>query len=218
MPAATRSPGLKLLFALLSGALLAIPLFAMYLMVYDRRTQSETARTEIAQGWGGAQVLAAPVLVLPYQEQVTETVNENGKQVQHTNTVDRELVVSPDTADVRTAIVPQTRRKSIYEAVVYEAAAGGTERFSLPADLSRSGVKPEQIRYDRAELRVGLSDARGLFGRPPALSVDGQALRLQPGHGPNETSGSGFFAYLDAGAILRLCVRLPSCPLPPCLT
>lgn len=201
MPAATRSPGLKLLFALLSGAVLAIPLFAMYLMVYDRHAQSETARTAIAEGWGGAQVLAGPVLVLPYEEQVTETVTENGHQVQRTNTVARELVVSPDTAEVGTTITPQRRRKSIYEAVVYEATASGTARFSLPADLQRSGVRPDQLHYDRAELRVGLSDARGLFGQPPALSVDGQPLRLQPGHGPTETGGAGFFAYLDAGAI-----------------
>lgn len=201
MSATPRSPGTKLLFALLSGALLAIPLFAMYLMVYDRQSHSETARGEIAQGWGGAQVLAGPVLVLPYEDQVTETVAENGHQVQRTSTVARELVVSPDIADIQTTVAPQRRRKSIYEAVVYEAEASGTERFSLPTDLARSGVRPDQLHLDRAELRVGLSDARGLVGRPPLLTVDGRPLRLQPGHGPSETGKSGFFGYLDASSI-----------------
>lgn len=197
----TRTPGQKLLFAILIAALLAVPLFAVYLLVYDRQSQSETARASIAAGWGGPQVMAGPVLILPYEEQVLETVSENGKQVQHARVAQRELALSPDTLDLSTGVVPQRRHKSIYEAVVYEAQADGHARFSLPVDLARSGVKPDQLHYDRAELRFGLADARGLYGPPPTIVADGRALRLQPGHGPGETAGSGFFAFLDAGAI-----------------
>ena len=74
----TRTPGTKLLFAILIAGLLAIPLFAIYLLVYDRESQSTQARTAIAAGWGGPQVLAGPVLSLPYDEQVEETVTDNG--------------------------------------------------------------------------------------------------------------------------------------------
>ena len=59
LPAPNRSPGMKLLLALLVGAVLTIPLFAVYLLVYDRQSQSETARSSIAEGWGGPQTLAA---------------------------------------------------------------------------------------------------------------------------------------------------------------
>ena len=70
-----RSPGQKLLFAILVGALLAIPLFAIYLLVYDRSNQSTKAQASIVQGWGGAQVIAGPVLVIPYTVTSTETVD-----------------------------------------------------------------------------------------------------------------------------------------------
>lgn len=218
-----RSPGIKLLTALLLAAVLAIPLFAIFLLVYDRQSQSTEARTAIAAGWGGPQVLAGPVLSLPYEEQVEETVTENGKQVKKVSIAARELLLAPEANDLGTDIVPEKRRKSIYEAVVYQASAKGDASFALPADLARSGVKPEQLHYDRAELRFGLSDARGLVGSPPSIVVGtrplprmpspdhtvstdsgntgGQSLRPQPGHGPAETGGSGFFAFLDASAL-----------------
>ena len=102
-----RSHGAKLLFALLIGALLAIPLFTVYLLVYDRQSQSETARSSIAAGWGGPQTIAGPVLVIPYTVQASETVTEGGKQVVKTSTVWRELTLAPDAADIR--IGPEAR-------------------------------------------------------------------------------------------------------------
>lgn len=197
----TRTPGNKLTVAILIAALLAIPLFAVYLLVYDRQSQSETARASIAEGWGGPQTIAGPVLVLPYQEDVTETVNEGGRQVARTTRVWRELVLSPTTLDLKTAITPERRRRSIYEAIVYEAQADGMARFALPADLARFGITADRLAYDRAEIRFGLKDARGLFGQPPRVTVDGRRLALQPGKGLAETGGSGFFTWLDAGAI-----------------
>ncbi len=197
----TRTPGRKLLMAILIGALLAIPLFTVYMLVYDRQSQSDTARASIAEGWGGPQTMAGPVLVLPYQEQVTETIEEGGKQVVKANTVWRELTLSPEIADLKTELTPERRSRSIYEAVLFEAKASGTARFALPSDLARFGITADRLVYDRAELRFGLKDARGLYGPPPAVSVDGRRLVLQPGKGSPATGGSGFFTWLDASSI-----------------
>jgi len=196
-----RTPGAKFLFAGLIGLLLAIPLFSVYLLVYDRQSQSETARASIAEGWGGPQTIAGPFLVIPYLDQTTETVTEAGRQVTRSREVWRELVLAPDTADIGTTVKPERRQRSIYEAVVYEAAVQGQARFSLPADLPRLGIGAERLALDRAELRFGLSDARGLFGAPPRVSVGGRTLALQPGKGPAESQGSGFYAPLDAGTL-----------------
>jgi inner membrane protein len=195
------TPGRKLMMAVLIALLLAIPLFSIYLLNWDRQTQSETARASIAEGWGGPQTIAGPVLVLPYQEQVTETVTEGGRQVARTNTVWRELTLAPEQADLRTDLTPERRKRSIYEAVVYEATASGTARFALPTDLARFGITADRLLYDRAELRFGLKDARGLFGTPPSVSIDGRRLVLQPGKGSPATGNSGFFTWLDAASI-----------------
>ena len=193
-----RSPGAKFGIAVLLGVLLSIPLFSIYLLVYDRQQHSETARASIAEGWGGPQTMAGPLLVIPYQAQTTETVQEGGKPVTHTTTIWRELTLSPEIATIDTNIKPERRKRSIYEAVVYEATVKGQARFALPADLARFGVGLGALALDRAELRFGLSDARGLFGPPPRVAVGGQALVLQPGNGLSSTGGAGFFTWVDA--------------------
>ena len=74
-----RSPGIKLALAILVGFLLTIPLFSVWLLVYDRQSQSETVRASIAEGWGGPQKIAGPLLVIPYRTTVDETVTEGDR-------------------------------------------------------------------------------------------------------------------------------------------
>ena len=45
-----KSPGRKLLLAILIGVALAVPLFSVWLLVYDRQTQSDQARASITEG------------------------------------------------------------------------------------------------------------------------------------------------------------------------
>lgn len=197
-----RSPGGKLAVAILIGLLLAIPLFSVWLMVYDREQQSRTASQSIAEGWGGPQRVAGPLLVIPYRATVTETVTEGNRPVVRSRQVWQELTLSPEVSDIETRVVPERRKRSIYEVVVYEAEVAGKARFAMPADLARFGVAVSDMALDRAELRFGLSDPRGLYGQPPSVSVGGQKLRLQPGGGTLATNGAGFFAWLDAGALV----------------
>lgn len=198
---AERSPGMKLALVILVGAILSVPLFATWFLVYDRQEQSRTAQSSIAEGWGGPQVMAGPLLVIPYRSTVSETVTENGRPVLRSREVWQELTLSPEAVDLSTAVAPERRKRSIYEVVVYEARTSGRARFAIPSDLSRFEVALSDMALDRAELRFGLSDPRGLFGQPPRVSVGGRALRLQPGGGTGQTGGAGFFAWIDATAL-----------------
>jgi inner membrane protein len=199
MTAKERSPGFKLLLCVIIGFVLTIPLFATYALVWDRQSQSDTARAAIAQGWGGAQTVIGPVVVIPYTRDEVETLTENGKQSSRTITVQRELFLSPVTNAVTTAVKPERRRKAIYETVLFEAAFTGKAQFVLPADLPRYGITPEQLHLDRAEVRMGISDARGLLSQN-SLRVNGTALPLQPGKGLLATGNAGFFGFLDWSA------------------
>lgn len=177
------------------GALLAIPLMMVYALVWDRQSQSQTAQASIAQGWGGAQVLAGPVLVIPYETENVETVTENGKDRTRTVKVEANLYLSPLTHKTQTELTPERRRKAIYESVLFRAGQTGRASFALPADLNRYGVTREVLKLDRAELRFGVSDARGLQSGAKA-SVNGVGLELLPGKGLNATNGSGFFGFV----------------------
>jgi Inner membrane protein involved in colicin E2 resistance len=191
-----RSPGMKLLFVGLVSAVLIVPLLLVYALVYDRQSQSETAQASINAGWGGPQVLSGPVLAVPFRTTQTQNETADGKPVSRVVEVEKTLYVSPTTNRVTTRIAPEARSKSIYRSVLFTANTEGTATFALPADLSRFGVTRDKLIWDRAELRVGASDARGLTtgGR---ISANGKPLGVEPGKGPAASGGQGFFAFLE---------------------
>src|SRR6478672_10803655 len=194
----TRTPGAKLAFVIGIGLLLSIPLFSIWLLVYDRQSQKEEATASITAGWGAPQAMSGPVLVIPYRATATETVVENGQSLTRSRDVTRELTLAPEAVDLSTAVDPKVRKRSIYEAVVYDARVEGKARFAFPPDLARTGVDTGAMDMGRAELRFGVSDPRGL-GANPRVSVDGRQLRLQPGGG--SSGGRGFFAWIDAASL-----------------
>ncbi len=193
-----RTPGFKLFLSIVVAGALTIPLFSVWLLVYDRQSQQEEATRSITAGWGGAQVMSGPVLVVPYRTAATETVIENGQSVTRASEIAKELTLAPEAVELSTGIRPDVRRRSIYQAVLYDAAVAGKARFVLPPDLVRTGVDIAQMDMSRAELRFGLSDPRGL-GANPRVTIGGRPLRLLPGSGNG--GGRGFFAWVDAGSL-----------------
>ncbi|WP_404480715.1 cell envelope integrity protein CreD [Novosphingobium sp. BL-52-GroH] len=194
-PRRERSPGMKLLFVGLVALVLIVPLMLVYALVYDRQDQSQTAQAAINAGWGGAQVLSGPVVVVPFRTTQTQNETVDGKQVSRVVEVEKLFYISPVENRVTTRIDPQERRKSIYRSVLFTAQVKGAAAFALPADLERFGVTRERLMWDRAEVRVGTSDARGLTAGG-AIRANGRALEVQPGKGPAASGGQGFFAFL----------------------
>ncbi|WP_428628488.1 cell envelope integrity protein CreD [Sphingopyxis sp.] len=191
-----RSPGVKLVIAVLIAVALMVPLLMIYGLLWDRQQQAQTAQASIGQGWGGQQTIAGPVIVIPYRATETNTVTENGKDVTRTVNTIRNLYLSPQSNRADVVIKPEKRKKAIYETVVYESQISGTADFALPADIARFGVAREALMLDRAEVRLGVSDARGLVDGN-SVAVNGIPLALQPGKGLLSTGNSGTFAFVD---------------------
>ena len=195
-PRSERSPGVKLVIAVLIAVALMVPLLMIYGLLWDRQQQAQTAQASIGQGWGGQQTIAGPVIVIPYRATETNTVTENGKDVTRTVNTIRNLYLSPQSNAADIVIKPEKRKKAIYETVVYESQISGSADFVLPVDIARFGVAREALMLDRAEVRLGISDARGLVDGN-SVSVNGAPLALQPGKGLLSTGNSGTFAFVD---------------------
>ena len=199
-PAALRNtPARKLAGAILLGLLLAVPLFATYLLVYDRESQSQVARSSIVEGWGGAQTVAGPFLVIPFSRLVARETVENGRTVRRTDRQEELLFVAPSRSAIRSRIEAERRRRSIYEAVVYRSRVQIRGQFRMP-DFAALNVPLDSLRFAEAEVRVGIGNAKGLAGSRPVMLVGGQARPLIPGSGLSATSGSGFTAHAPIAA------------------
>lgn len=200
-----RSPGWKLFLSGVIGIALVIPLMMVYALVWDRQEQSSVAQNSIAAGWGGPQVMVGPVLVIPYTANSVETVEQNGRQTTRTVQVTKELFLSPEINALTTDLKPERKKKSIYESVLFVAENSGSARFALPADFARYGIAREALNLTGAELRFGISDARGLQSVSKVM-VNGNSLELQPGKGLAASGGSGFFTFVDWDAVTPLSV------------
>ncbi len=201
-----RSPGIRLLFVILVGLALSVPLLLVYALVYDRQDQANIAQASINAGWGGAQVLSGPLLVVPFRTTQSQNETVDGKAVSRVVEVEKLFYIAPQANKVATSIVPEERRKSIYRSVLYSATVKGAAQFALPADLERFGVTRERLEWDRAELRFGVSDARGLT-TGGSVSANDKPLAVQPGKGPAASNGQGFFAFVAWDGQGELAVR-----------
>jgi inner membrane protein len=196
-PAPARTPGFKFGLVVLLGALLAIPLFSVYLLVYDRQSQSATAKDAIVAGWGDTQTLSGPYLVVPFTHVVQTTTTDNGQTQTRQESRDDSLVIAPTTLAVDTRLQPELRKVSIYEAVIYTADVHARGAFQWP-DLAKLNIDPASVHLDRAQIAMGIGSAKGLAGSQPVVSVDGQRLPLIPGSGLSQNDGSGFSGRLAA--------------------
>ena len=139
--AGERTPGFKLALAIIVGLILTIPLFSVWLLVYDRKTQSEQATSSITEGWGGPQAMAGPVLVIPYRASANETVVENGQSI--TRSRDVMFVRSKRTMAALGKCVRLTGR---------ECRAIGAERTFDAARLLRAANRCSEVHHRLHEI------------------------------------------------------------------
>jgi len=200
MARAARSPGLKLLVIVGLTILMAVPLFLIQISLSDREQTAEGAAADIAQGYGGAQTVSGPLLLIPYSVQRLETVD--GKSVQTTQHFT--AVLLPDDLNINVQADTETRSRGIFPVPVYRAAVDLRASFDKAAMASAFPAEA-QIDWKNATVAVLVTDARGLADNV-TLAVGGRNLPFEPGAGftapanslsPSGTPLSGMQARLN---------------------
>lgn len=162
--------------------LLLIPAGMVRSLILERERRQADVVREISSKWGNEQVVAGPILSLPYERTMKGPEN---KPVTYTAYVH----VLPDQLDISGDIRPETRYRGMYEAVLYNTALNLTGSFSMP-DLKALGVSPKEIRWDRAFLSVGIPDMKGLKENI-GLKLDGVETIMNPGIAASDVLGAG---------------------------
>src|SRR5450432_1831692 len=103
----------KLGAILILALVLLIPLALLVPIVEDRTTLRDGAVADIESGWGHAQTIIGPVLVVPLEHGVA--------------------YVFPDELQITGGLAPEQRRRGIYEAVVYSTTLELDGTFHRPS-------------------------------------------------------------------------------------
>ena len=153
--------------------LMLIPLAEVNGLIGERNRLREQAVMNIAQRWGGVQVLGGPVLAIPKSVR-TETAQ--GWVVQETT----EIVLA-DQLQIDGTLATETRKYGMYSTPVYTAALKISGRF-LANDVRTLGGSETTYHRGRAELRLPLADVRGIRSIS-ALRLDGEERTFAPADG-----------------------------------
>jgi len=151
--------------------LMLIPLAQVQGLIGERSELHEHAVWTIAQGWGGKQQLGGPVLAIPKRARSTTT---NGW-------VDSTELLLPDQLDISGTLAPELRHYGIYSTPVYTGQFKLSGQF-LARDIAGLGNPEATYFWDRAELRVPISDEHGIR-RAGTLHFAGADYEFGPGSG-----------------------------------
>lgn len=158
--------------------LLAIPLAMIGGVITERSQYREQATRDVARAHAGEQVLSGPVLRVPYTETWVRTVvvdAARGTERQETVKEERVFTLFPATLDTRSRLTTETRWRGIFPVTVYNSRHDSSGRFVWPGIAPRE--KGGQITLGQPLVLLGVSDLRGLMGRPD-LRLQGQALTV----------------------------------------
>lgn len=158
--------------------LLGIPLLMIGGVITERSLYRDQATRDVARAHAGEQVLSGPVLRVPYTETWGRTVvvdAARGTERQETVQEERVFTLFPATLDTRSRLTTETRWRGIFPVTVYNSRHDSSGRFVWPGIAPRE--KGGQITLGQPLVLLGVSDLRGLMGRPD-LRLQGQALTV----------------------------------------
>lgn len=174
-----RSLGLKLILVGALAFLLWLPAMLVYGLVFERSSRAEDVRRDIYGLAGGEQTISGPAIIAPA---TVDTGKRNSKGDAVTEAV--LIAFTPKDLSIAADVDASQRRRSIYEATVYDADIVMTGSFGPLAPPQGAGDILE-IRWDRAMLAVKFGADASLKGvrAAPRLLIDGKtaAAAFEPG-------------------------------------
>ncbi len=173
----------KMVIVSFLAILLLVPSFFIESIIAERISLSEQVKNELYSQWGDKQVVAGPVLNIPfsYFEQ-----KENSQGMIERHGIAHCL---PETLKTTGTLNPETRSRGIYKVVVYESQLKLEGTFVQP-DLSQLDIPDAQFKWDAAYFTIGVSDMRGIKNMPE-LVLNNQKYKVEPGVADTDLFVSG---------------------------
>ncbi len=145
--------------------LMLIPVSFIQNLITERQERQEQIVKEVSSKWALAQTITTPYIVIPYYADSLSKASRYN------------LVLLPDNLNVKSAVLPVERARSIYNVLLYKSDVdiSGNFHFALPQDM-----KSAVMLYNEAKFCIGISDFKGIEQQVTA-HVNGANVTLIPG-------------------------------------
>jgi inner membrane protein len=165
----SRSMGVKLIVVCGLALLMTIPVLFVNGLVDDRTTRAADVVKEISGYVSGQQTFLGPTLAIPYNipPQSPSDVTKHGI-----------YLVFPSQASAVVKTATEERRRSLFKVPVFKADLQLDAAFDLTG-VPAAAPAGAELDWSRAEIVVGVSDARGALA-DATMTSDGKAVTLVP--------------------------------------
>ncbi len=165
----SRSMGLKLIVVCALAILMIIPALFVFALINDRTERESEVVRDISDHVGGQQTFLGPVLAIPYS--VPPPVAGGSAQ--------RGMyLVFPARGSAEVKTTAEERHRSLFKVPVFQADVQFDAAFDLTG-VPAAAPPGAQFDWDRAEMLVGVSDARGAMAEA-TLAAAGKTTTFAP--------------------------------------
>ena len=182
---------LKLSIIFLLTVLLLIPSKMIQDLIHERQSKHNEAVYDVSSKWGNAQIIAGPVLSIPYDELTLKKTHERDEIITKTKWIH----LLPDDLQVNSNLKADTRHRGIYDVVVYGSQTTVEGSFT-DLDLEDLGIDADLIHMDQASLNMGISDLKGIQ-KQVGLKWNDSATTFNPGTEVSDVFRSGIHSRIN---------------------
>lgn len=164
-----RSMGLKLMVVCGLALFMTIPSFFVSSLLDERTSRESDVVKEISAHVGGQQTFLGPTLAIPY------SIKSKNAQSNDTHGV---YLVFPAQASATVKTTTEERRRSLFKVPVFQADLKMDAAFDLTG-VPAAAPEGALLDWSRAEIIVGVSDARGAQSDAIA-TIEGKNITMGP--------------------------------------
>ena len=199
------STGVKFIMVCVLALVMAIPAIFVNFVIEDRTERAQQVTDEISSHVGGQQTILGPTLAVPY---AIPAPSGNGFVRQGV------YLVFPAQGSAAIRTVTEERHRSLFKVPVFQADMKLDASFDL-AHVPAAAPVGANLDWSRAEIVVGVSDARGALA-DGLLTLGGQTSPMEPATlspeiflgEPGRSQRLTLFA-VGAGGVARPDIQLP---------
>ena len=132
---------IKLIFIGALILVLLIPSSLVENLINERASRQQEMMQDVSDKWSGSQLIAGPVLIIPYQKHVKY---QDADQKEKEKDVTDNLYILPDDLHIKAELKTEILHRGIYDVVVYNTLVKVSGNFSK-AGLNALNLSPNQL-------------------------------------------------------------------------
>ena len=160
----------KIIFILFMTLLLMIPNFMIQDLIRERSGRKLGIEREVARSYGQEQKIMVPILRIPFNQ--TIVADDGAVSYSRGN-----FSFSPIESKVNGQVATDTRKRSIYEVVVYDTQLDIEQKYDL-STFDASLYPNYKLDYSQAHFIYGISDANGLY-KDTNINANGNSIKMK---------------------------------------